>query len=69
MCMIADTRCPLDKTVKTTYLARDTRGGPHRARTTAVSSPLRSGSVTDATATSWGPSGVTRVLMVRSRRL
>ena len=68
VCMIGDTRCPLDRTVKTTSLARDTRAGPHGARTTAVSSPLRSGSVTDATAAPWRASGVTRVLMARSRR-
>ena len=68
MYMIGDTRCPLDRTVKTTSLARDTRAGPHRAHTTAVSSPLRSGSVTDATATPWRASGVTRVLMARSHR-
>ena len=71
VCMIGDTRCPLERTVKMISLAWDKRGAPHRARrarTTAVSSPRRSGSATGATATPWSASGVTRVLMARSRR-
>ena len=38
------------------------------ARTTAVSSPRRLGSVADATSTPWSAGGVTGVLMARSRR-
>ena len=68
MCITGETRCPLERTVKITSLARDRRVAPHRARTTAVSSPHRSGSVTDATATPWSASGVTSVLIARSRR-
>ena len=68
MCMTGETRCPLERTVKMTSLARDKHVAPHRARTTAVSSPRRSGSVTDATATPWSASGVTSVPVARSRR-
>ena len=69
MCMIGDTRCPLDSIVNTTSLARDTCAGPHMARTTAVSSPRKAGSVTDATATPWRASGVTRVLMAHGDQI
>ena len=68
MCMMGDMRCPLERTVKMISLVRDMRACPHRARTTAVSSPLKLGSVTGATATPWRASGVTRVLIARSRR-
>ena len=68
MCMIGDTRCPLESTVKMTSLAPDTRASPHRARTTAVSRPRKSGSITGARATPWRANEVTRVLMARSRR-
>ena len=58
VCVIGDTRCPLERTVKMISLAGDTRAGPHRARTTAVSSPRKSGSVTGAKATAWRAKGV-----------
>ena len=57
VCITGETRCPLDKTKKTISLARERRVAPHRARTTAVSSPRKSGSVTEATATPWSGSG------------
>ena len=53
VCMIVETRRPLDRTMKTISFARDTHVAPHRARTTPVSSSRRSWSVTDATATPW----------------
>ena len=68
MCMIGQTRCPLERTVKMGSLARAKRAAPHRARTTAVSSSRRSGSATGATATPWTASGVIMVLMARFRR-
>ena len=66
--MTGETRCPLDRTVKTISLTRDGRVAPHKARTTALPSPPRLESVTEATATPWSASRVTSVLMVRSRR-
>ena len=53
MCIIGETRCPLERTVKMTSLAREMRAGPHRARRIAVLSPRKLGSVMGATATPW----------------
>ena len=49
-------------------LAQDTRVAPHKACTTVVSSPRKSRAVTEAKATPWSASGVTSMLMARSRR-
>ena len=68
VCMTGETPCTLERTVKMTSLAWYRRVAPQRARTTTVSSPRRSGSVTDAAATPWGASGVTSVLMAQSCR-
>ena len=59
---------PLGQDREDDLLGPEQAHGSHRARTTAVSTSRRSGSVTDATATPWSASGVTSVLMARSRR-
>ena len=53
--------------MNTSSFARDTCARFHKARTTAVLSPLRSGSVANATINPWRASGVTRVVMARCR--